>query len=417
MTQLTLLDEGKSTRVLWTGLRNQALAQLQAFLPRAGKAYATDRNYDLGSGNRETVSCLSPWIRNRLICEEDILRATLSRHSQQSADKFIQEVFWRSYFKGWLEQHSGVWSAYISGVNRELEDLNSSPELRALYESALVGETGIDCLDAWAVELIETGYLHNHARMWFASIWIFTLGLPWQLGADFFYRTLLDGDPASNTLSWRWVAGLHTKNKNYIARKENIEKYTAGRFSPEGLVVNAEPLVETIEHAQTSLPQVASLDDLQSYGLIITREDCHVESLPLQDKPKAILGLASPETRSTLATSKSVHFFTASAVTDATARAENHFDCPSQTNDEANCADSLIEFARSHDLTTLVTPYLPVGPMRDQIDAARPTLENTGIRFVQVMRPYDRECWPHATKGFFKLKAKIPRILEDLDIT
>jgi deoxyribodipyrimidine photo-lyase len=64
-------------------------------------------------------------------------------------------------------------------------------------------------------ELVETGYLHNHARMWFASIWIFTLRLPWELGADFFLRHLLDGDAASNTLSWRWVAGLHTKGKHY----------------------------------------------------------------------------------------------------------------------------------------------------------------------------------------------------------
>ena len=62
--------------------------------------------------------------------------------------------------------------------------------------------------------------------MWFASIWIFTLNLPWQLGADFFMQHLLDGDPASNTLSWRWVAGIQTKGKNYLARKSNIEKYS-----------------------------------------------------------------------------------------------------------------------------------------------------------------------------------------------
>ena len=62
--------------------------------------------------------------------------------------------------------------------------------------------------------------------MWFASIWIHTLELQWELGADFFLKHLLDGDPASNTLSWRWVAGIHTKGKNYIARKSNIEKYS-----------------------------------------------------------------------------------------------------------------------------------------------------------------------------------------------
>ena len=62
--------------------------------------------------------------------------------------------------------------------------------------------------------------------MWFASIWIFTLNLPWELGANFFYKNLLDADPASNTLSWRWVAGLHTEGKFYLARQENIEKFS-----------------------------------------------------------------------------------------------------------------------------------------------------------------------------------------------
>ena len=90
--------------------------------------------------------------------------------------------------------------------------------------------SGIPAMDAWTSELIETGYLHNHARMWYASIWIHTLKLPWTLGAEFFLRNLLDGDVASNTLSWRWVAGLHTVGKFYLAQKSNICKFTAGRL-------------------------------------------------------------------------------------------------------------------------------------------------------------------------------------------
>ena len=73
--------------------------------------------------------------------------------------------------------------------------------------------------------------MHNHARLWFASIWIFTLKLPWELGAAFFLEHLHDGDPASNTLSWRWVAGLHTKGKNYVASADNIEKFTDGKVT------------------------------------------------------------------------------------------------------------------------------------------------------------------------------------------
>ncbi|MCK7502530.1 MAG: hypothetical protein MZW92_81430 [Comamonadaceae bacterium] len=87
--------------------------------------------------------------------------------------------------------------------------------------------------------------LHNHARLWFASLWIFTLELPWALGADFFLRHLLDGDPASNTLSWRWVVGLQTPGKIYLARADNIARFTAGRFpAVTGLATAARPLRE-----------------------------------------------------------------------------------------------------------------------------------------------------------------------------
>ncbi len=77
---------------------------------------------------------------------------------------------------------------------------------------------------------------------------MFTLGLPWALGADFFMRNLLDGDPASNTLSWRWVAGLHTRGRAYAARTENIARYTQGRFNPKGLNERPQPLDEEMAH-------------------------------------------------------------------------------------------------------------------------------------------------------------------------
>ena len=80
-------------------------------------------------------------------------------------------------------------------------------------------------MDRIARELIQTGYLHNHARMWWASFWIHAEGLPWELGADVFFRHLLDADPASNTLSWRWVAGLQTAGKTYLVRLSNLQKY------------------------------------------------------------------------------------------------------------------------------------------------------------------------------------------------
>ena len=96
--------------------------------------------------------------------------------------------------------------------------------------------------------------------MWFASIWVFTLGLPWQLGADLFYRHLIDGDPASNTLSWRWVCGLHTRGKTYLARVSNILNYTDNRFSPHGqLAISAPPLSEARVFPIRNLPTTQAL--------------------------------------------------------------------------------------------------------------------------------------------------------------
>ena len=190
--------------------RAAALRRLQDFVPRAGKQYESSRNFDFGPERRGNVSRLSPYLRHRLLLEEEVLEAVLQHHAPSSADKFIQEVFWRAYFKGWLEQRPSVWSDYRRSLAKRLSELNDDEAALGRYEAATRGETGIACFDFWARELVDCGYLHNHARMWFASIWVFTLRLPWQLGADFFYRHLVDGDPSS-------------KSKQTIYRKGNAK--------------------------------------------------------------------------------------------------------------------------------------------------------------------------------------------------
>ena len=218
--------------------RTQALTRLQRFLPLAGRDYGARRNFDCPQQGHPHVSTLSPYIRHRLITEAEVLEAVLARHSLMAAEKFVQEVFWRSYWKGWLELRPSVWHDYRAGLDRALTD----PALADRLARAEGAQTGIDCFDAWMAELTATGYLHNHARMWAASIWIFTLRLPWEAGADLFLRHLLDGDPASNTLSWRWVAGLQTPGKHYVATADDIARYTKGRFSPKALVTDPAPL-------------------------------------------------------------------------------------------------------------------------------------------------------------------------------
>jgi len=226
------------THPLFPPTREAALARLREFAPCAGARYAQSRNTDAGPDAPSAASRLSPYLRRRLLPEEELVSAVLSEHSLQAAEKFVQEVLWRTYWKGWLELRPSVWARFLA-----TRDRTSLADARALAD-AEQGRTGIEGFDDWARELRETGYLHNHVRMWFASIWIFTLRLPWALGADFFLRHLIDADPASNTLSWRWVAGLQTAGKTYLATQENIARYTQGRFAPKGLARAATALTE-----------------------------------------------------------------------------------------------------------------------------------------------------------------------------
>ena len=175
----------------WLATRAQGEAIMAGFTGRMGRRYANGRNTDHGPGGHASVSVLSPYIRRRLVLESDVVAAALAAHGPQEAEKFVQEVVWRGYFKGWLERRPQVWASYRDGLEADLAVLDTDRRLRKAVTDAEDGKTGIECFDAWADELVTTGYLHNHARMWFASIWIFTLGLPWRIGADFFFRTSL----------------------------------------------------------------------------------------------------------------------------------------------------------------------------------------------------------------------------------
>ncbi len=396
--------------IVFTPTRDAGLSRLENFTPRMGKFYASRRNYDFGPDRRHNVSALSPWVRHRLITEEEILRSALSRHALSSAEKFVQEVFWRGYFKGWLEHRPSVWQTYRSSVRKSLEDLEADVERARDYADAVGGRTGIVCFDHWARELVETGYLHNHTRMWFASIWIFTLRLPWELGADFFLRHLVDGDAASNTLSWRWVAGLHTKGKTYLARASNIAKYTGDRFDPDHQLANvAQPLTESVEHACCPLPAAGAFPE-EAYLMLVTEEDGHAEQT-LPHSPAGVLGLLATEARSSLPIGAPARAFAQGAVTDAVVRMGGK-----ETTESSDWAGRILTAAEAAKVRTVVTAYAPVGPVAERLAAIGPTLEKEGVRLHQVRRAYDTLVWRHATKGFFALKQKIPRMLQSLGL-
>lgn len=379
-----------------------ALYRLTAFVPHAGYDYATKRNFD--RAGHSNVSQLSPYLRHRIITEDDVLRATLARHSPKAAEKFIAEVYWRTYWKGWLEMRPAVWLHYKSDLAAALNRVQTESGLRSEWEAACAGQTGIDCFDHWARELVETGYLHNHARMWFASIWIFTLRLPWTLGADFFLRHLLDGDPASNTCSWRWVGGLQTVGKTYLARPDNIAKYTDGRFNPTGLATHAAPLDGMPNPTAGPVPITDSIDETAVTGLLMTEEDLSPAWLLDRITPTATATLSRSADRSPLTVAPMVTDFASDALDQAALRYQDRLGPVSR-------ADDLIAWAQSHDITQIVTAYAPVGPVADYFATLKPDLAAAGITLSQQIRPYDAAAWPHATKGFFKFKVKIPDLL------
>lgn len=396
----------------WQPTRHAALQQLQIFLPQAGRDYARSRNSDYGVERRDNVSALSPWLRHRCISEAEVVQSVLERHTISVADKFVQEVFWRSYWKGWLEMRPQVWTVY----RQEVDEMYQQEALLKSVEKATAGNTGIECFDSWCKELITTGYLHNHARMWFASIWIFTLRLPWQLGADFFLQHLLDGDSASNTLSWRWVAGLHTKGKYYLARADNIAKYTDGRFNPsQQLALEAHALTESHEFARQSLPAYGGDLPEGRTGLLMVDDDTHPEPLVSNEFVSAIAFSAS-DSSSPRGTSSLVTRFRHAVLQDALfllSESSTSMEC---TSEQPICTsvEQIVAWAVAANLTSVVTAVIPVGPNRDALESLQGRLQNHGIILITIRRAWDNTVWPHAGKGFFALKKKIPVLIQEL---
>lgn len=384
--------------------REDALDRLDHFAPHAGQAYAHGRNTDYGPDQPGAVSRLSPYLRYRLLTEEEVVAAVLDRHSLAAAEKYVQEVLWRTYWKGWLEMRPSVWTRFLDGRDRWRDSWTDQAGLA----DAEGGRTGIDGLDHWARELVDTGYLHNHARMWFASIWIFTLRLPWELGADFFLRHLIDADAASNTLSWRWVAGLQTAGKSYLATRENIVRFTNGRFAPDGLATEAFELREEPVPPALPLPQVERFDPAQPALLLVTHEDMTPEN---QLPPHARIAGAVVSGGNGSLWGIAAQDFVDSALSDTAARVQFQMGCDVATYPHIT-AEQVIASAHFAGVRQVLTAYAPVGPMADDLAQMGKELKAAGITLCAVRRRWDDDFWPHATKGFFPFKEKIPALLQ-----
>jgi hypothetical protein len=370
--------------------RASAIENLNRFVDQNLFEYSKLRNFDYGPDNRSNISCLSPYITHGVISELEVIKKSLSKFSFSKNEKFIQEVLWRTYWKGWLELRPNVWTDYLNELKKIREEFKDNQN----YRNAIEGNTNIECFNEWIKELKETNYLHNHARMWFASIWIFTLDLPWQLGAEFFMKHLYDGDAASNTLGWRWVAGIQTQGKNYLASEWNIKKFTNNRFNNIKLNENAPPKTSDKTYAASKL-EFNSPQNLQEKNLLIFENNLSFEIGDFKDqKFKKVFLVSNKNENRTIELSEKLVKFKSKLIEDQKKRLE-----------EKSIDTEIINLSEIQNINeTSYGLYPTVGENLDYIKT-----NNLKIEFLY--RKLDQFSWQYCNKGFFNFKNYIPKII------
>ena len=373
--------------------REFATQQLEKFINKNLVEYSRLRNFDFGPNNRSNISCLSPYVTHGIISELEILNKCLKKFSFLKSEKFIQEIFWRIYWKGWLELRPKVWVDFL----KDLKEIKPSFQNNQNYLSAINGKTKIECFDNWVNELKNYNYLHNHTRMWFASIWIFTLGLPWQLGAEFFIKYLYDGDSASNTLGWRWVAGVQTKGKNYVALEWNIKKFTNNRFS--NIKLNEKP-VQVIDDRNYSIINNSFINSNLSSNqdLLIFENNLSFEQSDFNNQSfKNIYFVFKGNDTRQIQLDEKVLSFKKSLINNQLENLKNKsFNCKIiNIQDLKNIKENLLAL------------YPSVGENLDFINLNN--LKNISFLYRKI----DQFSWKYCNKGFFNFKNYIPKIIQE----
>ena len=370
--------------------RAMAVDKLNNFVENNLSNYSKLRNFDFGPDNRSNISCLSPYITHGVINELELIEKSLKKFSFAKNEKFIQEVLWRVYWKGWLELRPNVWSDYLM----ELDKIKSEFKNNQNYLNTIEGKTDIECFNQWIIELKENNYLHNHTRMWFASIWIFTLKLPWQLGAEFFMQHLYDGDAASNTLGWRWVAGIQTQGKHYLASEWNINKFTSNRFKNIKLNENAPPI---FSHKTYSINKKNFLNSeiLEDKTLLIFENNMTFEFSDFKEQKFKKILLVLNEANRAIELSEKVLKFKANLFEDQKIRLEEK---------SINC-----ENIKINDLKNITEEVYALYPtVGENLDF----IQNNKLKNIKFLhRKLDQFSWQYCNKGFFNFKNYIPKII------
>ena len=370
--------------------RIEAKKNLTYFIEEKLINYSKLRNFNIDIHDKETTSNLSPYITHGILSENEVIRESLKKHSYHTSEKFIQEILWRIYWRGWLELRPQVWKNYLKNLKKLKDEFKDNRK----YIQVTEGNSNIECFNDWVKELKESNYLHNHARMWFASIWIFTFNLPWELGAAFFMKYLYDGDTASNTLSWRWVAGIQTKGKHYLAKEWNIRKFTNEKYKKIAINENALPIKENIEYSIIN-KELKNQKIEGNKKLLIFENNLFFENSEYNDKIFEKIIIVKNDNRKNSLCKKVINF-----KNDLINDQLNRLNKKSISCDIINIDD----IKKIKEDFYIFYPY--VGENLDFIN-----LNNlTKVNFLY--REIDLFAWQYCNKGFFNFKNYIPKIIQ-----
>ncbi|MFK2903980.1 deoxyribodipyrimidine photolyase [Dyella ginsengisoli] len=253
--------------------REAALARLAAVRPAD---YARSRNAIEGA-----VTRLSPYLSHGVLTLPDVHADIAARFALAPQHKLVYEFGWREYFHHvWRHRGDAIFASLHDGP------LPETAYARELPPDLREGRTGVPAVDRAVAELYATGYLHNHGRMWLASYVVHLRKVHWRAGADWLYGHLLDGDLASNHLSWQWVAGTGS-HKPYLFNAENVARYAPRDWHSPGTVV---------DRSYEALDRMARHPDAAAAaGIRLT--DPALDEPPLLHAPPAHAGYAAPDAR------------------------------------------------------------------------------------------------------------------------
>lgn len=240
--------EGGDLAADWVGGRSIALAKLSHV---DAIAYGRNRNFLNGANTH-----LSPYLRHGCLTLNETFAAIKSKFGL-TAENLLMQLAWRDYWRQ-------VWSTRGNAIYSEMEPPKVALSDAPLTEAVKQGKTGLPCMDAFVADLLTEGYVHNHARMWLASYIVHHLKIDWREAADWFEAHLLDGDIASNHLSWQWVASTFS-SKPYYFNKENLARFSGEKYCA-GCAAHC-PFDASYETLQTRLFTQPASADAKQYPL------------------------------------------------------------------------------------------------------------------------------------------------------